>query len=333
MSPDYWWFALPLLMFIGCLVMWYRSGRDPWRGRAVKTEYEPPEGLGPGEMGALVDEKVDLRDIVGTIVDLAGRGHLRIERFMEHTLRGTDYLVTLTKLWRGDPGIKPFESVLLGALFLPERPALWVIGPFRVTKASWGHFEVDLAQPTEDEATVNRQRYLSEILRDKEIVRAIGNQVYRDLVERGYFFASPRVVRRVWRFIGLGVVILFWYLAAGNVISIAGWLGGVVSGLILIAFAPVMPRKRIQGSTANYHILGFREFLARVEKDHLARLDSDTLHRWLPYAIALGVEESWMAGFRSLRQPAPPEVRDLWEDLAGFIRNIRGEGVRDRRVW
>ena len=42
-------------------------------------QYEPPEQLSPGEVGTLVDNSVDMRDITASIVDLAVRGYISIE--------------------------------------------------------------------------------------------------------------------------------------------------------------------------------------------------------------------------------------------------------------
>ena len=62
-----------------CFLSWFFRGRDlPGTGTIV-VNYEAPDGLRPAEVGTLIDEKVDLRDISATIIDLAVRGYLRIE--------------------------------------------------------------------------------------------------------------------------------------------------------------------------------------------------------------------------------------------------------------
>ena len=43
------------------------------------VQYEPPDSLTPAEAGTLMDNSADMRDITATLVDLAVRGHLRIE--------------------------------------------------------------------------------------------------------------------------------------------------------------------------------------------------------------------------------------------------------------
>ena len=66
-----------------------------------------------------------------------------------------------------------------------------------------------------------------------------------------------------------------------------------------------MPRKTWDGARAMVRVQGFREFLERAEKDRLERMPADTLHRWLPWAIALGVTERWIWRFDGLAVDAP----------------------------
>ena len=47
--------------------------------RPIGVRYEPPKGLTPAETGTMMDERVDMRDITATLVDLAVRGILIIE--------------------------------------------------------------------------------------------------------------------------------------------------------------------------------------------------------------------------------------------------------------
>ena len=71
----------------------------------------------PAEMGTVLDETVHLADITATVLDLAVRGHLRIEEreskgflFLNHR----DY--ELVRLESSEP-LRPFETTLLSALF------------------------------------------------------------------------------------------------------------------------------------------------------------------------------------------------------------------------
>lgn len=277
---DQRWFALPLVVFALCLVAWQSFGRDPVRGRSIKPEYEPPRGLRPGEAGSLMDEVVHPRDVVATVVDLAVRGHLTIEQ-VPAAPGNHDYLLKLSKPWLGDPDFAPFEVILLAQVFGSSKAAA--------------------------------SKLLSEVRRNSgAIFQPIREQIYRDLVKKRYFLASPQAVRAFWRAIGVGVfavpVGLFGVASAVGMmlpVSLSLLLAFAASGLIILAFARVMPRKAFRGARARVHILGFQEFLERAEKDRLRRLPPDTLHKWLPYAIALGVEEAWIWRFDGLSVAEP----------------------------
>jgi len=81
-----WILLLPLVVTAFMARRWYTRGRDPQVGSVV-PRYEPPPDLAPAEVGTLVDNTPDTRDIVATLVDLAVRGYLKIEEIEEHPLK------------------------------------------------------------------------------------------------------------------------------------------------------------------------------------------------------------------------------------------------------
>jgi Predicted membrane protein (DUF2207) len=54
-------------------------------------------------------------------------------------------------------------------------------------------------------------------------------------------------------------------------------------------------------------VLGFREFLVRVEKDQIERLEKtpELFEKYLPYAMALTVENKWTQTFGNITVPPP----------------------------
>ena len=84
---ENWVFLLPLFSLLSMANLWYRRGRDPRVREAIKVMYEPPtfenRPLTPAEVGTLVDERFDPRDITSAIVGLAVKGYLRIEESQE----------------------------------------------------------------------------------------------------------------------------------------------------------------------------------------------------------------------------------------------------------
>jgi uncharacterized membrane protein len=80
-------------------------------------------------------------------------------------------------------------------------------------------------------------------------------------------------------------------------------LGILLSGIIIYFIGQHMAKKTKKGVEMYKRILGFKEFLERVEEDRLKRMmeeDPRKLERMLPYAIVLGVEDKWMDKIRDL---------------------------------
>ena len=120
-----WYLILPFYI----IYRWVRYGRDPStplrqaQGRSgqiqgiVSAWFDPPKTqdgkrfLTPGEVGALGDETVDMKDISATIVDLARRGYLIID---ERT-KGNFFLIKnkedLSK------NLLPYEITLISMFF------------------------------------------------------------------------------------------------------------------------------------------------------------------------------------------------------------------------
>lgn len=69
----------------------------------------------PGPLGTLVDERADVVDVTATVVDLAVRGHLRIEELGAHMVVWRDW--RLVRLEDAPDDLAPFERALLDKLF------------------------------------------------------------------------------------------------------------------------------------------------------------------------------------------------------------------------
>lgn len=83
--------ALVLVLIGGFVLLWLARGRD---ARALATDVGPvellmtgdggrvafasPDGVLPGEVGTVVDERVDVADVTATVVDLAVRNYLSV---------------------------------------------------------------------------------------------------------------------------------------------------------------------------------------------------------------------------------------------------------------
>jgi hypothetical protein len=275
---DNWPLTLPLLALAAGWLVWWAYGRDPAAGRSMKPEYEPPAGLLPAEAGTLVDEKAEPREVLATIVDLAVRGYLRIEQ-MTTALGAPDFIFHRLKPIGGDESLKPFELFVLAKIFG---------GDWTLSTCS-----------------------LAEIRRDYDhTFPPIRDRLYRMMVEHKLFPASPGSMRADWLIPGGALVALafvlpqFWpsrFDAYGFMLPAAI----AASGAILMVWSRFMARRTWVGVQTLVAVRGFQEFLERAEKDRLERLPGDTLHKFLPWAIALGVSERWIHNFRGLKVDEP----------------------------
>jgi len=69
----------------------------------------------------------------------------------------------------------------------------------------------------------------------------------------------------------------------------------------------VMPARTRRGVDVLRHVKGFEEFLERVETDRFKRMiqGPEQFEKYLPYAMALGVESQWAAAFADMYTEPP----------------------------
>jgi uncharacterized membrane protein YgcG len=282
-----WVLLLPLLSFILTWRHWKTHGKDPSR-LAVTTRYEPPDGMIPAEVGTLVDNRPDLRDITASLIDLAVRGYVRIEQREEGGILGfgkeREYTFESTKERTTWSELTLFERELLQSLFLRAGPSS--------TSVRTEDLETDF--------------YTS--------LPLLRTRLFDQMVDAGLYRRRPdRVVADYLGYaIGLGVAtaVLLAVAHIGGLLSagpMALVIGGIGTAIPPLLFAPLMSRRTGTGTRRLEQVLGFEEFLDRVEKDRMERLieSPDMFERYLPFAMALGVEKRWARAFEDIYQSEP----------------------------
>ena len=270
---------LPLVTFAGMFLLWWYKGRDPDPGMSVAPMYEPPAGISPAEAGTLLDDTIHPRDITSTMVDLAVRGYIKIEETAEKTLIFThkDYIFHLLKpreQWGAD--LVPHERVMLENVF----------------------------------ATGDQIRLSSLKNRFYTAVPVIRQDVMAALKTKGIYLLDPQSANGYS--VGAAVVILvlfaiFQYLGWANFFNSAVLLVASVltSAVIWWLFARVMTAKTLKGARTRIAVLGFQEFMNRVDAERLKIMPPTTFEKFLPYAMALGVEHHWAQAFAGIVKDPP----------------------------
>jgi hypothetical protein len=278
-----WPLFLPVIVFIIMFWLWYTRGRDP-RTVPVTVQYAPPDAMTPAEAGALVDDNVAMRDITATIVDLAVRGYLVIEEKEKSQLMGLvsnkEYVFHLKKKPNEWAGLKPHELILIAGIFANG-----------ITEA------VELS-------SLQNEFYTK--------LPSITNSIFDALMQRGYFTHRPDYVRSAY--VGGGLAMAVVLFAMGVSLSqrtgmAAGpfLIGAILSGAIMVGFGWFMPARTNEGAKALALVLGFEDFLTHVEADRMDRIAQTpaTFEKFLPYAMALGVEKKWVGAFQNIYKEPP----------------------------
>jgi uncharacterized membrane protein len=270
--------TVPLWAFAVMFPLWWIKGRDPDPGMSVAPMYEPPEKMGPAEVGTLIDGSVDPRDITSVLVDMAVRGYVKIVE-TEHKgfLSSTkDYEFHLLKN-RGEwNDLTDYETAMLGNVFAGSDVVL--LSSLR------NHFYT--------------------------VLPAIKRGVMGALKTKGMYTLDPTSASS---YQGLGLVLVILPYFALQAFGFADFLSSVPlaigSGLIAVAIIVIIGRQltatSLKGARTQVQIKGFQEFMNRVDADRLKRMPPDTFEKFLPYAMALGVEHRWAKAFEGIIQNPP----------------------------
>ncbi|HEX5724058.1 MAG TPA: DUF2207 domain-containing protein [Longimicrobiaceae bacterium] len=322
-----WPLALPFFAFFFSFRSWRRRGRDP-RQQAIVVGYEPPDGMSPAELGTLLDHEAGIGDVTATLVDLAVRGYVGIEEREEPKLLGlfstTEYVFHLRKPRSEWGALDEHERLFLDALFRVGATAgvAWDALKAAFAEARRAHEageEVDRDafrdRVVEGTTMETEQVRLSELRnRFYRSLPGIRDAIYERLVARGYYRSRPDKVKANWVGLGIAALVLTAFGTAVGAAAlpnwVAGWamaVGGVLAAALLIGFGIVMPARTEAGARAREAALGFREFLDQVESDRYKRMitSPELFERYLPHAMAFGVEGRWAKAFDDLYREPP----------------------------
>ncbi len=293
--------ALVLLAGLAALFWrWYTVGRDVRERETVVPEYEPPDKLRPAQLGVILDESADKKDVTATIVDLGVRGYLTITEKKSGWFEKEDW--TLRSTGKPPDGLLLYERVIWNGLFK-------------------GREKVKVSE-----------------LREKFVVslRAAQEALYTDTAKRKWFMARPDEVRS--GYVGLASLAILagagiaWLL--GTTLG-SGLIGVAVAavGVVALGVARVMPAKTAAGAELLRRTLGFRQYMEVAEKERQRFAERENIFsEYLPYAIVFGCVERWAKAFKDIDTSAQTaswyvgsgkfNANALSSSLQGFSSNL-----------
>lgn len=257
---------------------WYTNGRD----KPVKlfSDYitEPPSNLPPGLVGTLIDESADVRDVIATVVDMGRKGNLTIQETQQAGFLSSSQDFEYRQV--GTQVEYRFEQMLLDSMFG---------GGNDITLSSLKNTFYSKLPPIYDE-------------------------MYRSLVALKYFPENPKAVRNRNMALGFGLIVLGVILfgigvTVGLVLTSFGMLPGIAVGLIGVALlitSRAMPRKTDFGAEETAKWRAFGNYLSQMQKYTDVQAAADKFQQYLPYAVALGIEQQLIHQFNSVPTAMPP---------------------------
>jgi uncharacterized membrane protein YgcG len=233
--------------------------------------------------GALVDEKVDVKEVTATIVDLARRGYLEI---LEEKEEGFIFDKKRTAFQRLRPiqELSGFERKVADALF-----------------------DADPDRVTTDQLKNHFYRH----------IQPICGALYEEVTRRGFFGRNPEKVRNTWLGIGIGaglvLVGLGVLLAVNDIAGYGFWIvGAVIATVVILGFSRIMPQRTLKGAQEQSRWEAFRNYLRDLDRFQDLATARETFESYLPYAVAFGVERDWVRRFQDLQVPGPTWYRPLY---------------------
>jgi hypothetical protein len=295
-----WWArnasALVLAGALALMSLFYgwsfiRVGRDPAKG-PVFPRYEPPQGYSPAAVHQIYNRAFSGHDaLIATILNLAVKDRVTIDAESKKKTK-------LTLRDGNDEALSPAERNFLASVFNRRR-------------------ELTLGDGYDASFTTAYHAF------QKEVGKRFGADYFR--WNAGYLIFGLLLT--------IGAIVASIVLAT----QFSLWLLGGCAALIAMfaAFAYFIPAPTERGQKIRTKIEGFRLYLKTAEKLHLDAVTPgskaplpmtvERYERFLPYAVALGVEEPWTRHFERLIPEEAANYQPRWAHMrSGSYGSIHG---------
>ncbi len=341
------------------LFAWHRVGRDPRSGTIVPL-FSPPDDLSPPAMRYVVEENSDNRGFAAALVDMGVKGHIRIEE------QSGGFLSSHSRTIERLPGHAPLPEEERSALdeLLPtgdviamkqENHEKFSSAKSALSKVLSNQFDGKLFKRNLSWAAAGAALWIASL-----VLAALAVDSAMGILD--WWIAL----------VGIGgiAVIAGLFLLGRKTGMAGGCLSGLALFIVAAGALPILPTFFIQALNSGWwfpmilpalafpvvvsafwwisaptpegrrvldHIAGFKQYLSITERDRLDRLTppEDTpelFEKYLPYAIALGVENRWADRFAPVLAAAAAQGQQgfawysgsnsPWNDSDAFVSSV-----------
>lgn len=309
------------LLLLYYFLVWLRVGKDPESGVIVAT-YQPPGGFSPASMRYVQNMGYDKKCFTSAVINLAAKGALVIDQLSK------DFKIIKADSTTGE--FAPGESQIMAKLFDSGREQIDIVqSNHRILSAAISKHQSSLKIDFKKLYFRTNYGYLLPgiLLSLAAIAIAVINlgseaQIARSIISsaavlipllmvnaaiRGYLKRSKD--GKIQLGVNVGILILLLAIVSFSEFSLvttsalADWpfsLGVTALIFLNILFYHWLKAPTLAGRKLLDKIAGFKHYLEVAEEDEIALVDapafsSEIYEAYLPYAIALDLENQWTA--------------------------------------
>lgn len=341
-----------------------RAGRDPKPGTIVPL-FSPPDGLSPAAMRYVVKQTFDDKAFAAAVVQAAVKGHVRLEeesallgltkkRFIVGTASGQSQLLDAAEQAAISRLVSPGERLEMDN----ENHATFSAANKLISSSFEQRFADHLFHRNTGWA------FGALAVWALALVMTAAAIAYGDGMVPAYYAAAPALfllagvllwaflpksggagcLMKAIPFVVAGVGVLLGFPLLPMAISTGNWIPIAIAAIglpLALSTFKWIDAPTAEGRAVLDRIAGFKQYLSVTERERLDRMHApednlELFEKYLPYAIALDVENRWADRFASTLAAASAAAastgtqpfmwysgsHDPWSDTGGFVNSL-----------
>jgi uncharacterized membrane protein YgcG len=275
-------------MLLYYFLAWYLRGRDPKKG-VIIPQFEPPAGISAADAGYIAAQKYEARHFAAALVDLAVKKLIKIEVLeQKFIVKWLDYRFA--------------------------KPAGVNMGSVKRIKETYGFDPENLYGETAARGKYNATLRSAYLQLESKLEQRFRIRKGQQNTWHGLFVKNDG-------FSFLGIMLLIASVFTGLIYGINYYTPAIalICGVLVafslvthLVFVHIMSAYTLKGRAIADHIEGFKMYLETAEQrlfEYFTPPEKtlELFEKYLPYAIALGVENSWAEKFESEMEKAIAE--------------------------
>lgn len=269
-KKDPFWYLPIGLIFL--MFNYFNRSRKEFSAPTMRMEFFPPEDFCPAEVGAYIDYKVNTEDIISLLPYWANEGYIRI---MSNEMEGKNHDLYFKKEKALDASAPEYQHIVFDAIF--KKGDLVLLSELKNKIYA---------------VLYSTSRHIRKSLLKKEVY----DQDHYNLYHSGKFIAAALVLVCA----GILLIIFSSFLLSG--------IATIILGIAAFVIHFLRPKRSVRGTMIHNHLLALKKFLEKGNDTKTRTLLEDEpgyFEKIYPYAIALGVDESWLKKMESYDVYAP----------------------------